>query len=157
MQKSAKLAADEQQRTASERRAFDLERASELYQQQIYKDFLDAMYTLDKDGKLNDSAEPWAFANARYRAAHREFDTIRKVQALLFLKEKELIGRQKCARTTGCEEKNMTDVINLTGLSFDGLNLTSETGNLSRVDLSCVEFDRINLVNCSEIGNRFFN
>ncbi len=146
MQKSAKLAAEEQQRIAAERRAFDLKRATELYQQQVYKDFLDAMYTLDKDGKLNDSAEPWAFANARYRAAHREFDAVRKVQALLFLKEKELIGRQKCTRTT-CEEKNTTDVINLTGLSFDGLNLTSETGNLSRVDLSCVEFDRVSMIN----------
>jgi hypothetical protein len=145
MHKSAKLAADEQQRIATERQAFDLKRAAELYQQQIYKDFLDAMYTLDKDGKLNDSAEPWAFANARYRAAHREFDAIRKGQALLFLKERQLIGRQKCI--TGCEEKNRTDIINLAGLSFDSLNLISETGNLSRLDLSCVEFDRVSMIN----------
>ena len=38
-------------------------------QQQIYKDFLDAIYTLDKDGKLNDLAASCAFANAHYQAS----------------------------------------------------------------------------------------
>ena len=87
-QKAAKIAADEQQRIAAARRAFDIERANNIYQQQLYKDFLDAIYEFHKDGELNDSANPWAFANARYRAVHREFDVGRKVQALLFLKEK---------------------------------------------------------------------
>ncbi|CAF1563477.1 unnamed protein product, partial [Rotaria sp. Silwood1] len=94
MQKLAQRAENKQHSIATERRVFDLERASELYQQQLYKNFLDDMYILHRDGELNDSADPWAFANARYRAAQREFDPIRKAQALIFLKEKQLIGRQ---------------------------------------------------------------
>jgi hypothetical protein len=93
MQKSAKFAVDEQERIASERRVFDLKQAGELYQQQLYKIFLDDIYTLHKDGELNNSANPWAFANARYRAGHRLWDTNIKAQVLQFLKEKQLIGR----------------------------------------------------------------
>lgn len=145
MQESAQRTEDQQQRIAAERLAFDLERADQLYQQQLYHKFLDAMYTLHIDGQLNDSADPWAFANARYRSVHREFDAVRKGQALLFLKEKELIGRQKCI--TGCESKLVKDIIRLNGLNFDNLNLTSDTGNLSQVDLSCVDFDQISMAN----------
>ncbi|CAF1101267.1 unnamed protein product [Rotaria magnacalcarata] len=166
-QKSAKRAEDKQQsiaaerrmfelnetaerrifdlKEAAERRAFDLKQAAEVYQQQLYKNFLDAMYTLHRDGELNDSADPWPFANAHYRGVHREFDAIRKAQALIFLKEKKLIGRENC--TTGCEPKLVKDIIRLNGLGFDNLNLSSETGNLSRLDLSCVVFDRISMIN----------
>jgi uncharacterized protein YjbI with pentapeptide repeats len=145
MQKSAQRAEEKQESIAAERRAFDLERADQLYQQQLYQKFLDAVYTLHRDGELNNSSDPWAFANARYRGVHREFDAIRKAQALVFLKEKELIGRQKC--TTGCESKLVKDIIRLSGLSFDNLNLSSETGNLSRLDLSYVEFDQVSMIN----------
>lgn len=145
MQKAAQRAEDKQQSMAAERQAFDLERAAKLYQQQLYQKFLDAMYTLHRDSEFNDSADPWAFANARYRGVHREFDAIRKAQALVFLKEKELIGRQKC--TTGCESKLVKDIIRLNGLNFDNLNLSSENDNLSQLDLSCVEFDQISMRN----------
>lgn len=144
MQKAADLAADKQQRIADERRAFDLKQATEVYQQQLYKNFLDAMYALHKDGELNDSANPWVFANARYRASHREFDTIRKAQALQFLKERELIGRH-CI--TGCEQRNVTDIIRLNSLNFDDLILNSQVGNLNRLDLSCVHFDQVSMTN----------
>ena len=146
-QKSAKLAADEQQRVADERRAFDINQATQLYQQQLYKDFIGAIYAFHKDGELNDSARPWAFANALYRAVHREFDGVRKVQALLFLKEKQLIGRRTCI--TGCEIKDVEDIIRLNGMSFDNLNLVSETGGLNALDLSCIQFDGISMVNSS--------
>ncbi|CAF1527427.1 unnamed protein product, partial [Rotaria sordida] len=145
LQKSAQRAENKQHSIATERRAFDLEQAFELYQQQLYKNFLDAMYILHRDGELNDSAEPWAFANARYRAAQREFDPIRNAQALIFLKEKQLIGREKCS--TKCQSKLVKDIIRLNGLNFDNLNLSSETGNLSRLDLSCVEFEQISMIN----------
>ena len=146
-QKSAKLAADEQQRIAAERRTFDVQRATDLHQQQLYKDFIDAMYVFHKDGELNDPASPWAFANARYRAVHRDFDGLRKVQALLFLKEKQLIGRRTCI--TGCETKDVEDIIRLKGMSFDNLNLASETGGLNALDLSCIQFDGISMMNSS--------
>ena len=146
-EKSAKIAADEQQRIAAERRTFDVQRATDLHQQQLYKDFIDAMYVFHRDGELNDSANPWAFANARYRAVHREFDGLRKVQALLFLKEKQLIGRRTCI--TGCETKDVEDIIRLKGMSFDNLNLASETGGLNALDLSCIQFDGISMMNSS--------
>jgi uncharacterized protein YjbI with pentapeptide repeats len=145
MQKSAKFAADEQQRIASERRAFDLQQAAELYQQQLYMNFLADMYILEKDGELNDSANPWVFANAQYRVAHRKWDASRKAEVLQFLKEKQLIGRQKC--TTGCEIKNVEDIIRLHGLEFDHVNISSRTGSLDQSDLSCIEFDKVSMTN----------
>ena len=146
-QKSARLVADEQQRIASERRAFDIERADQIYQQQLYKDFLDAIYEFHKDGELNDSAIPWAFGNARYRAVHREFDVGRKVQALLFLKEKQLIGRRTCI--TGCEVRDVEDIIRLNGMSFDNVDLSSETGGLNALNLGCIQFDGISMINAT--------
>ncbi len=147
IQKAAKLAADEQERVANERQIFDLKQATKLYQQQLYKTFLDDIYTLYKDGELNDSANPWVFANARYRAVHREWDTFRKELVLQFFKEQRLIGRQEC--TTECEIKNIEDIIRLNGLSFDHINLSSQTGSLKKLDLSCISFDEISMVNAT--------
>ena len=146
-QRSARLVADEQQRLAVERRAFDIQRATDLQQQQLYKDFLDTMYVFHKDGELNDSASPWVFANARYRSVHRELDGLRKVQALMFLKEKQMIGRRSCV--TGCEVKDVDDIIRLNGMSFDNLNLASETGGLNTLNLSCIQFDGISMINAN--------
>ena len=143
--KSASRAADEQQRIATERRTFDIERANSLSQQQLYKDFLDAMYVFHKDGELNDSANPWAFANACYRAVHRDFDNARKVQALVFLKEKELIGRRTC--NTGCEVKDVEDIIRLKGMNFNNVNLNSDNGGLNPLDLGCILFDGVSMIN----------
>ena len=147
VQKSARLVADKQERITAERRVFDTKRATNLHQQQLYKDFLDAIYLLHKDGELNDSINPWAFANARYCAVHREFDGVRKVQALLFLEEKQLIGRRTCI--TGCEARDVEDVIRLNGMSFDNLNLVSETEGLNALNLSCIQFDGILMINAS--------
>ncbi|CAF4218213.1 unnamed protein product [Rotaria sordida] len=94
MQKSARCAEDKQESFVAERQAFHLERATELYQQQLYNNFLDMMYTLHRDSELNDSAKPWKFANACYRAI--------------------LISRQNCA--TGCKPKLVKDIISLNGL-----------------------------------------
>jgi hypothetical protein len=138
MGKSAKLAGDEQ-------RAFDLKQAAAVYQQKLYKNLLDAVYILHKDGELNGSADPWAFANARYRAVHREFDAIRKAHILQFFKEKQMIGRRKCIN--GCESKNIEDIISLKGLNFDNLNLSSETDNLYQLNLSCIQFDQVSMRN----------
>jgi uncharacterized protein YpmS len=37
----------------------------------LYNQFLSNVYNLDKDGYLKERYNPWAFANAYYRAAHR--------------------------------------------------------------------------------------
>ena len=147
MGKSAEVAATEQHRIALARQDYDLERSAKAYQQQLFKDFLDTMYLFHKDGEFRDGASPWAFANARYRAVHSEFDADRKGQALLFFKEKQLIGRRACK--TGCETEDVKDIIRLDGLSFDRVNLNSETGTLSSLNLGCIQFDRISMVNAS--------
>ncbi|CAF4698321.1 unnamed protein product, partial [Didymodactylos carnosus] len=110
---------------AEERRQFDLKQATELQQQQIYNDFIDNIYTLHRDDELNETSEPWAFANARYRAAHRQWDAVRKAHALQFLKEKGLIGRDQC--TTGWEVKQLVDIIRLNELDLDNVQLISQT------------------------------
>lgn len=138
IEKSAKLAAAEQ-------RAFDLKQAAAVYQQKLYKDFVDAVYILHKDGELNDSVDPWVFANARYRAVNHEFDVIRKADVLQFLKEKKMIGRRACLN--GCEPKNVEDIIRLNGLNFDNLNLSSETDNLYQLNFSCIQFDQVSMRN----------
>lgn len=130
---TAKLEAEEQRRIAQE-----------SLQQKLYSDFIDSIYQLYKDGELNETYSPWAFANARYRAMHRQLDTVRKAHVLQFLKEKELIGRGDCI--TGCEQKQLKDIIRLNGLNFDGVQLSSETGKLSQMDLRCVELDRVSFV-----------
>ncbi|CAF1398344.1 unnamed protein product [Didymodactylos carnosus] len=56
---------DQQTQAAKERSQFDLKQAAELQQQQIYNRFIDDIYTLHRDGELNDTAKPRAFANAR--------------------------------------------------------------------------------------------
>lgn len=133
---AAKLAADKQQRIADE-----------AQQQHLYNNFIDQIYQLSRDGELNDTHNPWAFANARYRAVHRQLDDIRKALVLQFLKEKELIGRNQCQ--TGCERKQFDDVIRLNKLNFDRLHLYSETGRLDHLNLTCVKFDRVSLVNAT--------
>ena len=147
MGKSADVAATEQHRIALARQDYDLERSTKAYQQQLFKDFLDTMYLFHKDGELGNGSSPWAFANARYRAVHSEFDADRKGQALLFFKEKQLIGRQACK--SDCKTEDVKDIIRLDGLSFDRVNLNSETGTLSSLNLGCIQFDRISMVNAS--------
>jgi uncharacterized protein YjbI with pentapeptide repeats len=145
--KAAKLVANEQQRFADERRQFDFKQAAESQQQHLYNNFIDDIYQLHRDGELNDSQNPWAFANARFRALHRQLDGLRKAYVLQFLKEKQLIGRNPCQ--TGCEQRQLDDIIRLNELNFDGLKLLSENGKLNRLNFKCVEFDHVSLVNAT--------
>ena len=131
--KTAQLQADEQQRIAHE-----------SLQQSLYNGFIDSIYKLYKDSELNESHYPWAFPNARYRAVHRQLDKVRKAHVLQFLKEKELIGRNQCQ--TGCEQKQEKDIIRLSGLSFDHLQLSSETGKLNQLNFKCIDLDGVSLV-----------
>ena len=119
--------------------------ADESQQQHLYNDFIDDIYQLHKDGELNDTHSPSAFANARFRALHRQIDQVRKALVLQFLKEKELIGRNQCQ--TGCEPKQLEDIIRLNKLNFDDLQLFSETGKVNQLNLKCVELDRVSLIN----------
>jgi hypothetical protein len=78
----------QEREAAEQRREFDLKEATELRQQTLYDKFLNDIYMLDKDGHLNDDQNPWAFANAYHRSAHRQWDTVRKADVVQFLKEK---------------------------------------------------------------------
>ncbi|CAF1370508.1 unnamed protein product [Adineta steineri] len=126
-------------------REFDLQQSAELRQQTLYDEFLNNIYKLDKDDYLNDTKHPWAFANAYYRAAHRQWDTVRKADVLQFLKEKQLIGRNNC--TNGCRTTNLDDIIRLNELDFDNVHLESQTGTLHQLNLQCVSFDQVSMSN----------
>ena len=79
---------------ANANRQFDFEQAEKLRQQHIFDQFIQDIYMLDKDGQLNESVKPWIFANARYWSTNRQWNPETKVDGLVFLKRKELIGRQ---------------------------------------------------------------
>ncbi|CAF4192382.1 unnamed protein product, partial [Adineta steineri] len=111
----------QQKQQAEKKQKFDLEQSKELRQQTLYDEFLNNIYKLDKDGYLNDTKNPWAFANAYYRAAHRQWDTILKADVLQFLKEKRLIGRDNCSN--GCKTTKLDDIIRLNELNFDNVHL----------------------------------
>ncbi|CAF4212297.1 unnamed protein product, partial [Adineta steineri] len=115
------IGSQQQKQQAEKKQKFDFEQSRELRQQTLYDEFLNNIYKLDKDGYLNDTKNPWAFANAYYRAAHRQWDTIRKGDVIQFLKEKQLIGRNNC--TGGCRTTKLDDIIRLNELNFDNVQL----------------------------------
>ncbi|CAF1050570.1 unnamed protein product [Adineta steineri] len=135
----------QQKQQAEKKQKFDFEQSTQLRQQTLYDEFLNNIYKLDKDGYLNNTKNPWAFANAYYRAAHRQWDTIRKVDVLQFLKEKRLIGRDNCSN--GCKTTKLDDIIRLNELNFDNVHLASETGILNTLNLQCVSFDQVSMSN----------
>ncbi|CAF1121576.1 unnamed protein product [Adineta steineri] len=139
------IGSQQQKQQAEKKQKFDFEQSRELRQQTVYDEFLNNIYKLDKDGYLNDTKNPWAFANAYYRAAHRQWDTIRKADVIQFLKEKQLIGRNNC--TNGCRTTNLDDIIRLNELNFDNVHLASETGVLNKLNLQCVSFDQVSMSN----------
>ncbi|CAF3906819.1 unnamed protein product [Adineta steineri] len=139
------ISSEQQKQQAEKKQQFDFEQSRELRQQSLYDGFLNNIYKLDKDGYLNDTKNPWAFANAYYRAAHRQWDTIRKADVIQFLKEKQLIGRNNCSN--GCRTTKLDDIIRLNELSFDNVRLTSETGVLNKLNLQCISFDQISMSN----------
>lgn len=123
-------------------------RITESRQQQIFDQLLDYIYQLHVDEELNQSAEPWAFANARYRSAHRQWDVDRKQQSIQFLKEKRLIGREymytdQGAMKIGCSR----DIIQLKHLNFDGVKFESSAKHVYKLNLTCIHFDQVSLVN----------
>ncbi|CAF1465392.1 unnamed protein product [Didymodactylos carnosus] len=132
---------------AEERRLFDLTQANQLRQQLLYDQFIDNMYTLDKDGQLNDSAKPWAFPNARYWTAHRQWEPEHKGHSLIFLKKIDLIGRQ-CHGPEG-QLKRLDDIIQLNQLNFDNIRLKSQNSNMHPLNMTCIRFDEVSLINVS--------
>ena len=133
------------QKQAEEARKFDLNQSYHARQHLLYDQFLDNIYQLDKDGHLENNKTPWAFANAYYRAAHRQWDPIRKSDILQFLKEKELIGRSNC--TDECGKKPLEDIIRLIDLNFDYIQLVSQTGRYNSIKLDCVSFEELSMNN----------
>jgi sugar lactone lactonase YvrE len=61
------------------------------------------------------------------------------------MKEKKLIGRNKCE--SGCEPKYLKDIIRLNELNFDYVNLVSQTDKLNQLDMKCVRFEQDSLLN----------
>ncbi|CAF1320452.1 unnamed protein product [Adineta steineri] len=139
------IGSQQQKKEAEKTRQFDLEQSRELRQQTLYDEFINNIFKLDNYGYLKERKNPWAFANAYYRAAHRQWDTIRKADVIQFLKEKHLIGRNNC--TNECKTTNLDDIIRLNKLNFDNVYLASEIGALHQLDLECVAFHQISMSN----------
>ena len=135
---------EQSQRQADATRQFDLKQAEELRQQTLYDQFLDNIYNLDKDGYLKEKEIPWAFANAYFRAAHRQWDTLRKADVLQFLVERRLI---RTNTVTGNHLfKAVASIIRLNELNFDHVYLTSQTNSLNQLDLQSISFDQVSMV-----------
>lgn len=124
---------------------FEVKQAEEARQQNLYDGFLDNIFKLDKHGYLAENQTPWAFANAYYRSAHRDWDPIRKADVLIFLKEHELVGRSDCS--PGCKRKPLPGIIRLDRLSFERVHFQGETGVLNPLKLDCMLFDQVSLSN----------
>ena len=133
---------DEQIRL-EELRALERNQTYFARQHQLYDRFINTTYRLDKDEYLDDLKNPWPFANAYYRAAHRQWDTIRKADVLQFLKERQLIGRSNCS--DDCGKKPINDIIRLLDLNFDYIRLMSQTGRDQSLKMDCVAFEYISL------------
>ena len=118
--------------------------AGELRQQRIYDEFLDDIYKLNKLTSPNESNETWIFMNARYLAAHRQWDSIRKQNALQFLKEKRFIGANVCRDSINSDGK-IVDIINLERLNFDGIVLESSKTGFYRLDMTGIVFHQVSL------------
>ena len=121
-----------------------MKQAIEARQATIFDLFLDNIFKLEKNGYLTENRGPtWAFANAYYRAAHRQLDHERKADVIQFLKEKELIGRRNV--TTPCGSKIQLDIIRLNELDFDKVYFRSDTGTLNQLNLTWVSFDDVSM------------
>ena len=122
-------------------RQLDYTKANEARQQALYDHFIDNIYKLDKNGYLVENQTPWAFANAFYRAAHRQWDSTHKGDVLQFLKEEKLIGRSVCS--SNCHREDVPDIIRLNELNLERVRLQSQTGTLNPVNLECIAFDQV--------------
>jgi len=132
---------EQEQARQQKMQELEMNQTMESRQDKIYDGFLKNIFKLDIDGYLNDSKNPWAFANAYYRAAHRHLEPVRKGDILQFLKEQQLIGRNNC--TSGCGYRPIDDIIRLSELNFNNMHLTSQTGTLNYLNLQCVVFEKV--------------
>ena len=137
----------QESKEANQKREFDLQLAAQLRQQSVYDQFIDDFYKFHRYGDLDDSAEPWAFANGRYWTAHEQLNIHLKLQALIFFKNRQLIGRY--CRTRDAQLVKLRDVIELKGLNFDGVHFESPTNGHILLNMKCVHFDQITLVGAS--------
>ena len=135
------IMSQEEQQLEENVRQLDYNKTNEARQQALYDRFIDNIYKLDKHGYLTENQTPWAFANAFYRAAHRQWDATRKGDVLQFLKERQLIGRSVCS--ADCRRVDVPDIIRLNELSWKGVRLLSQTGALNPVNLECIAFDQV--------------
>lgn len=125
----------------------EINRQSDARRQLVFEMFINNIYKLDKDGYISDEKSPWAFANAFYRAAHRQLDPMRKGDLLQFLKERKLIGRQNC--TDECQKKIQPDIIRLIALNFDDIQLISQTGLPGSINLDCILLEQVSMNNAA--------
>ncbi|CAF1065997.1 unnamed protein product [Adineta steineri] len=139
------IGSEQQKQQDEKKQNFNLEQSRELRQQTLYDEFINNIFKLDNYGYLKEKKNPWAFANAYYRAADRQWDTIRKADVIQFLKEKQLIGRNNC--TNGCKTTNLVDIIRLNELNLDNIRLASQTGVLNKLNLQCISFDQVSMSN----------
>ncbi|CAF1040212.1 unnamed protein product [Adineta steineri] len=139
------IGSEQQKQQDEKKQKFDFKQSTQLRQQTLYDEFLNNIFKLDYYGYLKERKNPWAFANAYYRAADRQWDTIRKADVIQFLKEKQLIGRNNC--TNGCKTTNLVDIIRLNELNLDNTRLASQTGVLNKLNLQCVSFDQVSMSN----------
>lgn len=139
------VTSEQEQRRAEQTWQFELNQTNESRQQTLFDKFLNNIYKLDKDGYLDDGQAPWAFANAYYRAAHRQLDFMRKADAIQFMKEKELIGRNNCTNPNSCAPKCLRNIIRLNALNFDGIRLESQTIVPNSLNLDWIVFEQVSM------------
>lgn len=135
----------QEQDHARKTQELQVKQAIEQRQGVIFDMFLNNIFKLERNGYLNESHEPWAFANAYYRAAHRQLDLERKADLVQFLKEDQLIGRRNLSAPCGFKMKK--DIIRLNKLNFDNVHFRSDTGTLNPLDLDYVTFDQVSMSN----------
>lgn len=124
----------------------ELRSTYERRQNLVYDSFLDNIYFLHRDNQLADSEKPWAFANARYRSAHRQWDKFRKQESIRFLKEKNLIGRTVSeVRNNMVHMTCLPDIIRIKHLNFDGAIFESSAKHLYNLNLACIYFEQVSL------------
>lgn len=140
------ITTNQDSKEADHRREFDLKQAADIRQHDLYDKFLANMYKLYEDGHLDDDRDPWVFANAYHRAAHRQWDNTRKADVLQFLHEKELIGKTQIITERSSKQVSLNK-ISLKELNFDKVQLISHTKSLNQMNLKNVLFDQVSMIN----------
>ncbi|CAF1063671.1 unnamed protein product [Didymodactylos carnosus] len=116
---------------AEDRRVYDLNVASNMRQQTVYDQYISFMFELEKNGFLGPEKNPWAYANARFRSAFQELDSLRRSWTLEFLRQQRLIGvvdqlfnpQQKRAEDKDNTRSIAEHVIKLNGLKLENIDL----------------------------------